>query len=200
MHSKKLPHLPIKHSVVRAKSRILKQNHIANNPKLRVSYTNQLWVDRLLNTLLARKPNSHFANFLINWVKVQRKQLFMLAVSIGMLVYMLVFVHPKAVANILLSQSYLPLLVISGAVMYSIARLFFGRISAVLLSLSGVLALFLKVHQVWLQPQTIVWLIIVLLCIATCSITLERVLAKHRISDILRHSKVKNFATRRRRS
>lgn len=93
-----------------------------------------------------------------DWLLFHQSQLALLAISAVLLVLLLLKVSPSKVANIGLPESYLPVLLLVAAVVFSASRLFLRRRYALYLTYTAVILLFIQLHQLVITPYYLVFL------------------------------------------
>lgn len=108
---------------------------------------------------------------------------------------MLLWVAPHKIADWLLPQTYLPLLFCVGITVYSFSRLWLNTWHASAITLIVVWLLFIKLHALSLPTVFWYWFFGMILVSESMYFAAQKLLVKKSVSDILRHSKVKNHYT-----
>ena len=102
---------------------------------------------------------------LLSWAEARRWQISIAVLSLIAIILLLTTVSPAKVADIFLSESYLPLVLLVAMCTYFTARLWLARRHATYLSLTATLLVFSRVHSLTIPTIYLVFPVICILCI-----------------------------------
>ena len=102
---------------------------------------------------------------LLGWAEARRWQISIATLSLIALILLLTTVSPAKVADIFLSESYLPFVLLVAKCTYFTSRLWLARRHATYLSLTATLLVFSRVHSLTIPTIYLVFPVICILCI-----------------------------------
>ena len=102
---------------------------------------------------------------LMSWAEARRWQISIATLSFIALILLLTTVSPAKVADIFLSESYLPFVLLVVVCTYVTSRLWLARRHATYLSLTATLLVFSRVHSLTIPTIYLVFPVICILCI-----------------------------------
>lgn len=137
----------------------------------------------------------HQGHSFLSWFLNRWRIICACCIGVLSIISILLWVQPNTIADWILPQTYLPLLICVGCTVYFFSRLWLSVWHACCITLMAVWVFFVKLHALSLPTVFWYWFFGMILVFESVYFATQKLLVKKWFSDILRHSKVKTHQT-----